>query len=73
MIVRLGPFHILISFLGRIGFLMAGSGLKELLELICASVAVEHMLSVKAVSRAIRSHLIIDGALNAVLYSDVLD
>ena len=60
------------SFLGSIGHLMAGSGLKELLELIYAPNAVEYMLSGKAVSRAVRGHLIIDAALNALLYSAAL-
>ena len=51
---------------------MAESGLKELLEMIYASNAVDHMLSGKAVSRAVRGHLIIDAALNALLYSPAL-
>lgn len=72
IIPRLGSFHTLMSFLGSIGHLMAGSGLKELLELIYAPNAVEHMLSGKAVSRALRGHLIVDAALNALLYSATL-
>ncbi|KAK3752452.1 hypothetical protein QZH41_013499, partial [Actinostola sp. cb2023] len=60
------------SFLGSIGHLMAGSGLKELLELIYAPNAVEHMLAGKAVARAVRGHLIVDAALNAMLYSAAL-
>ena len=51
---------------------MAGSRLKELLELINAPNAVEYMLSTKAVSRAVRGHLIIDAALNALLYPAAL-
>ena len=57
------------SFLGCIGHLMAGSGLQELLELVYAKKAVIHMLSGKAVSRAIRGHFLVDGALNAMLAS----
>ena len=67
VIPRLGAFHTLMSFLGSIGHLMAGSGLKELLELIYAPNALEYMLSGKAVSRAVRGHLIIDAALDALL------
>lgn len=49
---------------------MAGSGLQELLELVYAkNDAVIHMLSGKAVSRAIRGHFLVDGALNAMLAS----
>ena len=72
VVVRLGAFHAQMSFLGAIGHLMAESGLKELLEMIYASNAVDHMLSGKAVSRAVRGHLIIDAALNALLYSSAL-
>lgn len=57
------------SFLGCIGHLMAGSGLQELLELVYAKNAAIHMLSGKAVSRAIRGHFLVDGALNAMLAS----
>ena len=42
------------SFLGSIDHLMAGSGLQELLETVYAGNGVKHMLSGKAVSRAIR-------------------
>lgn len=71
-IVRLGAFHAQMSFLGAIGQLRAVSGLKEILEMIYASNAVDHMLSGKAVSRAVRGHLIIDAALNALLYLSAL-
>lgn len=69
IVLRLGGFHIEMSFLGCIGHLMAGSGLQELLELVYAKNAVIHMLSGKAVSRAIRGHFLVDGALNAMLAS----
>ena len=69
IMLRLGGFHIEMSFLGCIGHLMAGSGLQELLELVYAKNAVMHMLSGKAVSRASRGHFLVDGALNAMLAS----
>lgn len=72
IVVRLGGFHTVMSFLGSIGHLMAESGLKELLEMFYASNAVGHILSGKAVSRAVRGHLIIDAALNTLLYSAAL-
>ena len=65
VILRLGAFHTEMSFLGTIGHLMAGSGLRELLELIYASNAVDHILTGKAIARAVRAHLIVDAALNA--------
>lgn len=73
IIVRLGAFHAEMSFLGSIGHLMAGSGLRELLELIYASNAVDHIMTGKAISRAVRAHLIVDAALNALLYSQALE
>ena len=46
---------------------MTGSGLQELLEVVYASNTVNHMLSGKAVSRAVRGHLLVDAALNTML------
>ena len=43
------------SFLGSIGHIMAGSGIKELFEMIYASQAVEQIMSRKAISRAVRA------------------
>ena len=73
IVVRLGAFHAEMSFLGSIGHLMAGSGLRELLELIYASNAVDHIMTGKAISRAVRAHLIVDATLNALLYSQALE
>ena len=73
VIVRLGAFHAEMSFLGSIGHLIAGSGLREVLELIYASNAVDHIMTGKAISRAVRAHLIVDAALNALLYSEALE
>ena len=67
IILRLGGFPAEMSFLGCIGYLMAGSGLQEVLELIYASNAVVHMLPGKAIARAVRAHLIVDAALNALV------
>ena len=67
IVLRLGSFHTEMSFLGCIGHLMAASGLQDLLELICASNAVVHMLTGKAIARSVRGHLIVDAALNALL------
>ena len=55
------------SFLGSIGHLIAGSGLQELLEIIYANNTVTHILSGKAVARAVRGHFLVDRALNILL------
>ena len=44
IVLRLGGFHIEMSFLGCIGHLMAGSSLQELLELVYTKNAVTHIL-----------------------------
>ena len=69
IVLRLGPFHLQMSFLGCIGYLMNGSGLKEVLEKVYAENAVMHMLSGKAVSRAVRGHLLLLSALYSLLLS----
>ena len=61
------------NFLGSIGHLMAGSGLQEVLELVYADNAVVHMMTGKAIARAVSAHLLVDGVLNAMIVSDALD
>ena len=65
----MGGLPIEMSFLGDIGNVMAGSGLKELFEVIYAEGAVPHMHSGKAIARAIRAHLLIDAVLRSKLIS----
>ena len=57
------------SFLGSNGHLMAGSGINDLFEMIYARKAVEQILSGKAISRAVRAHLLLDAVLNGLLLS----
>ena len=45
----------------------------HMLELIYACNAVDHIMTGKAISRAVRAHLIVDAALNALLYSQALE
>ena len=56
-----------LSFLDSIGHLKAGSGLQELLEVVFAGNAVRHMLTGKAISRAVRGHMLVDAALYTIL------
>ena len=70
IILRLGGLHLEMSFLGSIGHLM--SGLKELLSTVYAEQTVPHSLSGKAISRAIRGHLLNSAALNTLLMSKCL-
>ena len=52
---------------------MASSGLQEMLESIYAPNAVVHMLSGKAIARAVHTHLIVDAALIALMLRSVLN
>ncbi len=73
IILRLGGFHTEMGFLGCIGHLMASSGLQEMLELIYAPNAVVHMISGKAIARAVHAHFIVDAALNALILKSVFN
>ncbi len=73
IVLVLGGFHTEMSFLGTIGSLMAGSGLKEVMSQIYAEGSVDHMLSGKAVSRSVRGHLLTDTALRILVTSEMLD
>jgi hypothetical protein len=72
VVLILGGFHLMMSFMGSIGHLMKGSGISEALGTVYGSNAVEHMLSGKAVSRALRGHFLISSALNSKLLSAIL-
>jgi len=61
------------SFLGCIGHTMQSSGLFEILENIYSSNTIQHMMTGKAVSRAVRGHLIVDCALNIIMLSNMID
>ena len=69
IILRLGTFHMQMSFLGCIGYLMGGSGLQEALEVVYGANTVTHILGGKAYSRAVRGHFLMDSALNAIIVS----
>ena len=73
IVLRLGGFHTEMSFLGCIGHLMAASGLQELLELIYSSNTVVHILTDKAIARAVRAHLLVDAALNSLMLTSTFN
>ena len=72
IINKLGGFHTVMSFLGSIGHLMDGTGLREMLDLIYAENTTPHLLSEKAISRAIRGHVLIESALHVILNHEQL-
>ena len=72
IVCRLGGFHTLMSFMGNIGTMMKGSALEESLETVYGENAVQHMMSGKAVSRALRGHFLVEAALTNKLVSNFL-
>ena len=67
VVIRLGGFHTLMSFLGSIGAVMGGSGLDKLLEFTYVSNSVTHITSGKAVARSLRAHFLVESALMGLL------
>jgi hypothetical protein len=70
IVLHLGGFHLQMSLLGSIRHLMAGSGLEEALETVYAPNAVKHMLSGKAVSRAVHGHFLVESALSSIMIKE---
>ena len=60
VVLLLGSFHTLMNLLGAIGTLMDGSGLKDIQETIYGENAVIHIMTGKAVQRALPGHLLVD-------------
>ncbi|KAK6181969.1 hypothetical protein SNE40_009744 [Patella caerulea] len=58
------------SFLGCIGNVMSASGLEELLGVVYAQNTVGHMMSGKALARAVRGHFLVDAALGAIVTAE---
>ena len=54
IVLRVGGFYTEMSSLGCMGRLKAGSGLQQLLEAVFAQNSVTHMLTGKAIARAVR-------------------
>ena len=71
IVCRLGGFHTLMSYLGSIGYIMKGSGLEELFEEVYAPNVIQHIMSGKAVKRAIRAHTLAQSALTILLLEDI--
>jgi hypothetical protein len=63
VVLKLGGFHTILSYLGSIGHLMKGSGFEEVQSVIFGSNTIEHVLSGKAYARAVRGHFIVHATL----------
>ena len=73
IVCRLGGFHTLSSFAGSLGHLMKGSGIEELFSQVYAEHTVTHMISGKAISRALRAHFLAESALVTLLIEEIID
>ena len=62
IVVRVGGFHALKSFLGCIGFIMGDSGLEELFKIIYPG-DVSHIIDGSSYYKSLRAHFLIDAAL----------
>lgn len=58
VIVRLGGFHLLMSFMGAVGYIMDGSGLQHLFNVSYALASINTMMSGHFYSRAVRGHFL---------------
>jgi len=63
LFIRLGGFHLLMSFLSAIGHIMEGSGLEELYNTVYAKNSVQQIMNGKAYSRAVRALFLVEEAL----------
>lgn len=71
VIVRLGGFHLLMSFMGCIGVIMAGSGLRHLLSTIYAENSLDKLLCGHAYARAVRAHTLVHMALSTFIFEEI--
>ena len=71
-VVLLGVFHCLMSFVGSAGASMEGSELEKTLQQVHGTNTVSHMMSGKAISKALRGHYLIDSALYMTTLFDLL-
>lgn len=71
VVVRLGGFHLLMSYLGAVGFIMQGSGIKEILSVIYAPNSIDKMLNGHAYSRAVRGHTLLHLALAMIILKGI--
>ena len=73
VVVKLGGFHLLKSYLGSIGFIMDGSGIEDLVKEIYPDIGdstVSHNLSGAAYYKALNCHFLLDAAMILYLIQD---
>ena len=71
VVVKFGGFHLIMSYLGAIDYIMSGSGLNELWPLIYAPESIEKMLSGDSYACALRAHFLTQFALSVVILRQI--
>lgn len=72
IIVRLGGFHLLMSFFGTIGYIMQGSGIKEILSLIYAPKSLQKLLNGYAYAKAVGAHKLLQLTFATIICKDLV-
>ena len=70
VVVRLGGFHLVMSYLRSVGYIMSGTGLETLWETIYAAGSVIHMSTGHAYARAVRALMLTSAALSSILLTN---
>lgn len=71
VVVRLGGFHTLMSFMGSVSYIMGESRLKELMSMVYAPTSVDKMLTGHAYARVLRGHFLVQAALASIIIQDI--
>uniref|UniRef100_A0A8D8VLF7 Uncharacterized protein n=1 Tax=Cacopsylla melanoneura TaxID=428564 RepID=A0A8D8VLF7_9HEMI len=71
VVIRLGGFHLLMSYMGAIGFIMEGSGLAELFNTIYAEHSTQKVMTGHAYARAVRAYLLAHRALSELMFEEI--
>ena len=71
LIARIGGIHWMMSTMGSIGYIMSGSGLEDLFEIVYAKGSITAMMSGHAYSRAFRAHLLASSACLCIFLYEV--
>ncbi|GBM07447.1 hypothetical protein AVEN_26508-1 [Araneus ventricosus] len=72
IVIRLGDFHLLSSGFGAIGYIMQGSGIKEVLSLIYAPNSLDKMLTGHACARAVIAHTLLHLTLATIISKELV-
>lgn len=73
VIVRLGGFHLVMSFLGCLGKFLEGSGIEEVWSTVYGKATLPHLLSGHAYARSYRAHMMTQAALMMLILEEFPD